>query len=138
MIKKFENFSYKHLNLTSQLKNDKDFKKVAKEYDLFVSGSDQIWNPKIVSENGVIDTHYFLDFAIGKKKISYASSIGTYRYKEDETTQVVSLLNRYDFLSVREKDSSQYLSKLLNRDVYNVLEPTLLHSKNEWLQLFNI
>ncbi len=138
VIKKFENFSYTYLNLTPQLKNAEDFKKLAKEYDLFVSGSDQIWNPKIVNEDGVLDTHYFLDFAIGKKKISYASSIGTYLYNEEEMAQVVSLLNHYDYLSVREKDSSQYLSKLLNRDVSHVLDPTLLHSKDEWLQFFNI
>lgn len=138
VIKKFENFSYEYLNLTPGLDNDEDFKKLAKEYDLFISGSDQIWNPKIVNEDGVLDTRYFLDFAIGKRKISYASSIGTYRYNEEEMAQVISLLNHYDYLSVREKDSSQYLSKLLNRDVSHVLDPTLLHSKDEWLQFFNI
>ncbi len=138
VIKKFENFNYTYLNLTPQMENDEDFKKLAKEYDLFVSGSDQIWNPKIVNENGLLDTRYFLDFVIEKKRISYASSIGTYQFKENEIAQVVSLLNHYDFLSVREKDSSQYLSNLLNREVSHVLDPTLLHTKNEWLQFFDI
>lgn len=138
VIKKFENFNYTYLNLTPPMENVEDFKKLAKEYDLFISGSDQIWNPKIVNEDAVLDRRYFLDFVIEKKKISYASSIGTYRYKESEIAQVVSLLNHYDFLSVREKDSSQYLSNLLNREVSHVLDPTLLHTKNEWLQFFDI
>lgn len=138
VIKKFENFNHTYLNLTPQMENDKDFKKLTKEYDLFVSGSDQIWNPKIVNENAVLDTRYFLDFVSEKKRVSYASSIGTYRFKENEIAPVVSLLNHYDYLSVREKDSSQYLSKLLNREVSHVLDPTLLHTKNEWLQFFDI
>ena len=138
VIKKFENFNHTYLNLTPEVENDEDFKELTKEYDLFVSGSDQIWNPKIVNEYDVLDTHYFLDFVSDEKKISYASSIGTYRFKENEIAQVVLLLDHYDFLSVREKDSSQYLSNLLNKEVSHVLDPTLLHTKNEWLQFFDI
>jgi len=138
VIKKFKAFSYRYLNLTPTLHNEKAFTEVAQTFDLFVSGSDQIWNPKIVNEEGRLDTHYFLKFAIGKKKISYASSLGTYQYDDEERAQVITLLKEYTHLSVREHDSAQYLSKLLHRDVTHVLDPTLLHNKKEWLQFFDL
>lgn len=137
VIKKFENFSYKNFNLTNPL-NNSDFKKLNDEFDVFVSGSDQIWNPKIVNEEGIIDTHYFLDFVTDKKKISYASSLGTYKYTEIEAKEVTPLLNSYNTIAVREHDSSIYLSKLLHKDVSHVLDPTLLHTKEEWLKFFDI
>ncbi|MCK5537086.1 MAG: polysaccharide pyruvyl transferase family protein [Bacteroidales bacterium] len=138
VIKKFENFSYKYFNLTSRLKNDNDFKNISKQFDLFVSGSDQIWNPKIISEDEIIDTHYFLDFVVEKKRMSYASSLGSYQYKEEERSKVISLLNSYNSLSVREKDSSEYLGKLLNKNISHVLDPTLLLNKKEWLDALDI
>ena len=138
VIKKFENFSYKYFNLTSRLENDNDFKNISKQFDLFVSGSDQIWNPKIISEDGIIDTHYFLDFVVEKKRISYATSLGSYQYKEEERSEIISLLNNYNSLSVREKDSSEYLEKLLNKNISHVLDPTLLLNKKEWLDALDI
>ncbi len=138
VIKKFENFSYKNFNLTNLLNTDSDFKKLENEFDVFVSGSDQIWNPKIINEKGIIDTRYFLDFVTDKKKISYASSLGTYKYSEIEAEEVTPLLNSYDSIAVREQDSSIYLSELLHKDVSHVLDPTLLHTKEEWLKFFDI
>lgn len=138
VIKKFKNFTYKNFNLTDTLRNDSDFKKLENRFDIFVSGSDQIWNPKIINEQGIIDIHYFLDFVTAKNKISYASSLGTYKYSEKEAQQITPLLNSYDSISVREQDSSIYLSELLQKDVTHVVDPTLLHTKEEWLTFFDI
>ncbi len=138
VIKKFENFSYQYLNLSSRLNHTDAFKKVANEFDIFVTGSDQVWNPKIVSEYNKLDTRYFLDFVHGKKKFSYASSIGAHKYNDVEKSIVKNLLDDYCCIAVREKDSSQYLSELLNRQVEHVLDPTLLYNKRQWLEFFNI
>lgn len=138
VIKKFEDFSYKHLNLTLPLQESEDFKNVANEFDIFITGSDQIWNPEIVSENNELDTHYFLDFVHGKKKFSYASSIGAHIYTDMEKPIIKGLLGDFCSIAVREKDSSLYLSELLNKKVEHVLDPTLLYKKEQWLEFFNI
>ncbi len=138
VIKKFENFSYKYLNLTTKINSDDEFNQISNEFDIFISGSDQIWNPKIVNEENEIDTRYFLDFVHDKKKFSYASSIGAHIYTNQEQLVIKELLKDYSYISVREKDSSKYLSELLNKNVVSVLDPTLLFNKKQWLEFFNI
>ncbi len=138
VIKKFENFSYKYLNLTRIVESDEDFKNIANKFDIFITGSDQVWNPKIVSENNKLDTRYFLDFAQGKKKFSYASSIGAHKYNDIEKSILKDLLADYTRIAVREKDSTVYLSELLNKKIEHVLDPTLLYNKKQWLSFFNI
>lgn len=137
VIRKFLDFNLKHLNATFQVKAADDFDIIAKQYDVFVSGSDQIWNPDIVSETGSIDTRYFLDFAKGKK-IAYASSMGNYRYSGEKLKELIRHLNSYDAIAVREKDTADYLTALLGRPVAHVLDPTLLLEKQEWLKCFPV
>jgi len=138
VIKKFKRFGHEYLNMTKIISTDQDFNELSRQFDIFVSGSDQIWNPRVSNENGKIDGRYFLDFAGGQKKISYASSIGSYNYSEKELSRVVSLLEQYDHLAVRESDSAKYLEELLKRPVEHVLDPTLLLTKDQWLQAFEI
>jgi hypothetical protein len=59
-------------------------------------------------------------------------------YTEIESGQVRDLLQDYSGITVREKDSAQYLSALLQRKVTDVLDPTLLFDMREWLAFFNL
>lgn len=136
VIKKFSDFNGRYLNVTSPVNSEVDFIRLVDQYDAFVSGSDQIWNPNIVSESGSINGRYFLDFVSGKKKVSYASSMGTYKYSAQDFSQISGYLSGYDFLSVREADTASYLEELLARPVAHVLDPTLLMGKDEWLNCF--
>ncbi|MFV3327961.1 polysaccharide pyruvyl transferase family protein [Pseudomonas sp. NY15372] len=133
VIKKFSEFNAKNLSVTRIIRTDEDFKKLVSDFDVFVSGSDQIWNPKIVSDLGRLDGRFFLDFAQDKKRISYASSMGTYKYSPQEIKSVASYLNKYQFISVRESDTAVTLQEILGRSVEHVLDPTLLMNKSEWL-----
>ena len=136
VISKFERFIYNNLNLTcvyssSDLKDGK-----APVYDVYVSGSDQIWNPICISEKQQIDGNYFLEFAAnGMVKLSYASSMGGYKYTEAEASVVKSYLQGFDSISVRELDAKLYLETLLGKPVQHVLDPTLLLDKSEWLHV---
>jgi hypothetical protein len=138
VIKKFEEFNKSNFNMTKTISTEQDFYNLNQQFDVFVSGSDQIWNPDIVSEQGNIDRHYFLDFVNDGKRISYGSSLGTYVYSEHERTILVELLQKYHDISVREKDSAIYLSRLLERPVKHVLDPSLLLTREQWLNLFAI
>ena len=99
-------------------------------YDVFISGSDQIWYPSLL----IFSPYYYLSFA-DKKKIAYAPSIGTSEYPMEFVSKVKPLLERFDSLSVREKIGAGIISSIVNREVEAVLDPTLLLNGEEWSSL---
>lgn len=126
--KKFERFR-KKLILTSQCFSYVEAYKSPPVFDVYLAGSDQIWN----SENKP-NLLYFLDFVKGEenKKLSYASSFGTSSYSEKYKDTLKMLLEDFDQISVREKDGLQIVKELTGRDAVQSLDPTLLLSKDEW------
>lgn len=102
-------------------------------YDVLISGSDQIWNPMCGGLNK-LNPVYYLAFASNDKykKISYASSLGSYVYLENEIPYIQKWLNEYSHLSTREITGADQLKGILKRDVKVVLDPTLLLDKNRW------
>lgn len=96
--------------------------------DVFILGSDQIWNPAIC--NG-FDPVYFGDFsaAVGKKKIAYAASMGKSNLKEEERNNFAKLLQSIDVICVREDSLKKMLLTLSNKNIYQVIDPTLLVSE---------
>lgn len=103
----------------------RDRKKLNSIYDAFICGSDQIWNPI-----GWTST-FFLDFAT-KPKISYAASIARDSLSKEEVEFIAKHTSNFSSLSVREQNSSIFLSNTLKRDFELVPDPTLLLSKEEW------
>lgn len=97
------------------------------EFDVFVTGSDQVWRPCVVQNP------YVLTFVKGKKKISYASSISQTVLSEEYGNYMQRNLSSYDAISVREIQAKQYLEGLLNRKIEWVCDPVLLLDKEEWL-----
>lgn len=104
-----------------------------KEYDMFVTGSDQVWNYNTAG----FDTTYFLDFVFDeKKKNSYAASIGVEHIPEEYKEKYKKLLCDYNHISVREEQAREELTKLLDRnDIKTVLDPTLLLKYDKWKKL---
>ncbi len=138
-IRKFKQFVKNKFHLTENITYVDLWNGKLSNYDIYVAGSDQIWNPVCVNGKGQIDTGYFLDFAPAQaKKISFASSIGGHRYSETEAVQVKQLLADFEQLAVREKDTQIYLEELLSRPVKHVLDPTLLLNREQWLEVAEI
>jgi len=135
VIRKFKQFFNNKYKLTQSFNKENISKKYFENFDAFVSGSDQIWNPNVATKNGVLDENYFLSFAPNNAiKLSYASSIGSYNYKENEKILVQSLLKSFTSISVREYDGVLKLNELLpEKNIENVLDPTLLLTHAEWL-----
>lgn len=126
-LKLYDNFQ------SSYLKVDKKTLPLANldsRYDIFVCGSDQIWFPSL----SIFSPYYYLSFT-SKKKVAYAPSIGTTKYPETFIAKVKPLLNRFDALSVREKDGADILKSFLHREVSSVLDPTLLLPVEIWNSL---
>lgn len=110
------------------------------EYDAIVVGSDQIWRKKYVcgSYKRSIESS-FLDFAEtwNIKKLSYAASFGTdlWEYNEQQTNNCKKLIHKFNAISVREKSGIMLCKRFLNANAVQVLDPTLLLTKEDYCAL---
>lgn len=98
-------------------------------YDLFLSGSDQLWNPDI--QQG--DYYYLQDFVTdNRKKRSYASSFGRPELPEQYREVYRKLLSQYQCITVREQAGADLVEDLLQVSPAVVLDPTLLLTAPQW------
>lgn len=129
-LSRFEKESYRFKRIYSK----HSLKKVVKDIDVFCCGSDQIWNTAYR-----FDDFMFLDFAKGKKRISYASSIGTEKFPEQHKNQVASLLDRFSHIAVRELSAVKILKDLLPaKDIVHVSDPTFLLERRDWSDMARV
>lgn len=128
--KKLHRFLETHVEVTKKCSTEGVYKKYGQYADIYIAGSDQIWNS---SYNGGIDGVYYLDFVKNDaKKIAYAASIGLDGFSSTEAPKVKKLLDTFDFISVRESSSLDILHDLGVDKVQHVLDPTLLLDKKKW------
>ena len=130
--KRFEEFRQKHLKQSAQKWTTKeDLLANPPCYDVYVSGSDQIWNPDVI----VNDYNYLLAFAPDdKKKVAYASSFGKAEIPESKREIYQKYLSRYSEIGVREESGTRLVQDLTGKACTTVLDPTLLLTKDEWAQ----
>lgn len=129
---KFDKFDKENLNLSSKLKR-KDLFDLEKNYDLFVTGSDQVFNLCIINK----DYSYLLDFVSNSnKKCSYAASFGKERIDKTWDKIFEDKLSSFKYLSIREKINNLQLSNLLKRkDIVTSLDPTLLLNEADYSEI---
>lgn len=102
------------------------------EADVYMTGSDQVWN--FISYKK-IDSAYFLSFVDNaKKKIAYAASFGGKNIQEDDRDNIKKWLSGYDAVSIRE-NSGVKIAEELGINATQVLDPTLLMDSNDWSKL---
>lgn len=126
--KNFDNFIYKNFTLTDKLDDNSSVERwseIRKNFDCFICGSDQIWNPRCF---GGFNGRYFLDFVNSKYKIAYAPSFGSMdNFNLIEREELKKYLNSFYFLSVRENSFANILKKEYSMtNVKAVLDPTML------------
>ena len=124
---KFQQKYFKILSINTKAQ----LKQLIGNTDCFISGSDQIWNTYVA-----FNPRFFLDFAENKKRVSYASSIGTNDVKAEYREAVKHLLMKYSHIGVREKTAEKELSKLTGRNnIKQVLDPTFLLTPEDWQEM---
>lgn len=129
--KNFRDFEKKNMLLFPEKKIvDKRKLSFANErYDAVICGSDQVWNPCITDT----DLSYFLDFCDDKtRRISYAPSFGTKSFSDDFCNLIRKELVKFHAVSVRERQGSELIQKLLGKETQVVLDPTLLVDSKQW------
>lgn len=101
---------------------------INRDYDFFVAGSDQIWNPNF----DFISDREFLTFADNKKRVSYAASIGVDLIPQDKQTKYKEYFDGFKAISVRECEAADIVNDLTGKDATVVVDPTMLFSEEEW------
>lgn len=91
--------------------------------DAFIVGSDQVWNKGIT---GGLDKGYLLDFKTPARKVSYAASMGSWDFSHKEVMYLKRCLEDFDAVSVREQQIAWKLNEYSKKDIYTMIDPTLL------------
>lgn len=124
----FDRFTEKYLRLSPQTYSDISGLRNLKA-DLFIAGSDQIWNT--LFKNGH-DEAFYLSFVNCGRKISYAASFATDRIFGGAESFIRKSLYGLDAISVRESSALKLLDELGISDGTLVADPVLLTTKTEW------
>jgi len=106
----------------------------APEYDYYITGSDQVWNPNLPVYDET--SEYFLDFVRdGKIRISYAASIGEDVSKDINISLFEKNIPKFNYLSIREQSHIPFIEQFTDKRCVGVLDPTFLIDKNIYEQM---
>lgn len=131
-IKRFEQFRCSMLYLSEhRYISENDFIENMEALDFYISGSDQVFNPKVRYSNC-----YYLGFEKhGGKKVAYAPSFGIASFTEDEIKYIKQMVSDFDALSCRESVGAAFLTSITGRNVPTVCDPVFLLTKQEWEEI---
>ena len=127
----FDQFISKNIPLSSQQYHSiDDLNTQTLPYDMYISGSDQVWSSICVP----FDPVYFLQFASAtpEKRYSYAASFGMNAVPEKHEAQYKERLTNWTGYCVREASAATLLKSLVGVEAAQCCDPTLLLTKPEW------
>lgn len=127
----FDIFRQRYLRMTPPC-SAQELKEAEQKFDLLITGSDQVWNKRIVGCED--DDIYTLHFAEGALRAAYAASAGSSSMIGQGTLEKLRGLDR---IAVREAELKRYLEQKLERPVEQTVDPVFLLSRQEWGSLLN-
>lgn len=124
---KFWKFTKRYIKMTC-VNSNKEFELLNKDFDYFIVGSDQVWNPEFFD----IPYEQFLLFTQSEKKIAISASFGIEKIPENKIKVVRDSLNTFNHFSVREEKAALIIKDLINKDANVVIDPTMMLEKEKW------
>ncbi|MDR2407200.1 MAG: polysaccharide pyruvyl transferase family protein [Bacteroidales bacterium] len=102
---------------------------LTKQADLYMIGSDQVWNPEITGDKAF--KYMFSFVGKGAKKVSYGASFGVSQWRKysNMNEDVQKLLNDFSYITVRENSGVKLLQEIFNIDSCCVLDPCFLFDR---------
>lgn len=131
----FLHFINESINLTDKTYSyNDDLTVLNDEFDVFIAGSDQIWNPICT---GGVDPNFFLKFVDGSQntKISYAPSLAHSFFEEKILQEMCRYIESFNAISVREDSGKKLLKNKIRKNIEVVLDPTMLLDENDYKEL---
>ena len=133
----FASFRNKYLQDTPPVYYD-TMPALSDKYDLFISGSDQVFNLRITWN----DDRFFLSFCEDRNKnASYAASFGFEldNLTEEEKAFIQKNLKHIKYLSVREQQGKAIVQTLApGKDVHVHIDPTFLLGRVDWKKIAKV
>lgn len=104
---------------------------IPQNYDLYIIGSDQIWNKRITRG---FDKAYWGFFKIkeGANKITYAASFGDFKNISEEEKYIEKALLNFNGISLRENEYLDLIKSISEIEIYKVLDPTFILDNLKW------
>lgn len=103
-----------------------------KEFDLFIAGSDQIWNYKFAYRRF---SDYFLQFADKNKRVAVSASFGVDKIEDKWKKKYKDWLISFAHISVREDAGKNIVKDLIGKEVPVLIDPVMVLNKSEWLKV---
>lgn len=125
-IEKFHRFLSEHCNVNSPMLRSV----TGNEYDLYIVGSDQIWN----TDNREVSADYeyfFPNLDERAKRAAYSASIGMDHERIDKGL-FRQYLSQFEMISLREESYTEFISELTGKECKATLDPTMLLSEAEY------
>ncbi|MDY6371072.1 MAG: polysaccharide pyruvyl transferase family protein [Bacteroidales bacterium] len=127
--KKFEGFINKELHLTKACYSFEELVAASYEADLFLTGSDQLWNGDFICGR---DPAYYLKFTDNPNKASFSTSAGKTKIDSQHLERLKRDLQSFKYISVRESSTAKELSDALGREVEWVCDPVFLLKADDY------
>ena len=108
--------------------------RVNNKYDIFVVGSDQVWNPEIRQNER--DT-FFLKFTNKEKRVCLSPSIGVSSISNQYYDIYKDGLSGFNYLSCREEDGSREISRITGKECETLIDPSLALDSDYWRSVGN-
>ncbi len=109
------------------------------DFDVLITGSDQVWNPYFIQHGegtNKVTPVYFLNFGKADcKKVALSVSFGCSEYPETVAAIAKPFIEDFDAISVREKTGLKILEKMGIDGAVITADPTSLLKKDDILEL---
>lgn len=129
----FYGFLKEHVPMTAEYKDYEALSVANIRADIFVAGSDQIWNFNL--PNG-LEPAFYLDFAKDYQLIvSYAASLSTEKLTDKQILFLRAKLQKFNFISVRESTGKKLLDSAGIKNVQIVADPVYLLDPKQWEEM---
>jgi len=127
-------FICENLNVSPNRYNyDEDFVNFPLHDGIYCTGSDQVWNTS--HNNGILSPLYLGFVPSGKRKITYASSIGSESLSQEDIDGTMKYIKQYEKISVREESAVKILKEQYGyQNVIQIVDPILAMSPEFWIQ----
>lgn len=122
------NFIDEYFKSSPEYRGRKALLAAGREYDAYLLGSDQVWNPMNYGGD-----YFSMSWVPDDKvKIAYAASFGVTEIPEYQIKKTKKDLARIEYISVRETSGQELVKNLIGRDVQVVADPTILANRRIW------
>lgn len=136
--RKFEDFRAKHIKQSEKVYYYyEDLRAKPPEADIYIVGSDQVWNPSYLPSVERQGRAFFLDFGDqSTKRISYAASFGKEKLDNSFINVITPLLQKFNYVSVREKSGLNICKQCGINNAEWVPDPTMLLEADVYRTLY--